>query len=141
MSTVEVNRQPNKYTTVTQKKNVSVVQSSPTEVLEIHDPGVSGPPNTLSIGTVTSGPVASATITGTAPTQTLSFVLPTAGQYVHNQLTSSSTWNITHNLNYYPAVTVVDSGNNTVIGNVTYISENQLSVSFNATFGGKAYLS
>lgn len=38
--------------------------------------GPAGPPNSLSIGTVTSGPSAGATITGTAPSQTLNLVLP-----------------------------------------------------------------
>jgi hypothetical protein len=38
--------------------------------------GPAGPANTLSIGTVTSGGSASATITGTAPSQTLNLVLP-----------------------------------------------------------------
>jgi hypothetical protein len=38
--------------------------------------GVAGPANALSIGTVTSGGAASATITGTAPSQTLNLVLP-----------------------------------------------------------------
>lgn len=140
MSTIEVTKQPNKYITVTKTQNLTTVAQPAEEVLEVHDPGVAGPPNTLSIGTVTSGPAA-VTITGTAPTQTLNFVIPNGGSYIHNQLVSSSTWTITHNLGFFPSVTVIDSGNNTVIGNVTYISENQLSVSFNATFGGKAYLS
>lgn len=38
--------------------------------------GPAGPPNSLAIGTVTSGPSAGATITGTAPSQTLNLVLP-----------------------------------------------------------------
>ena len=38
--------------------------------------GPAGPANSLSIGTVTTGVTASATITGTAPNQTLSLVLP-----------------------------------------------------------------
>lgn len=37
-----------------------------------------GDPNTLTIGTVTSGPSASATLTGTSPNQTLNIVLPEA---------------------------------------------------------------
>lgn len=37
--------------------------------------GPAGPSNVLSIGTVTSGPVASASITGTSPSQTLNLVL------------------------------------------------------------------
>lgn len=39
--------------------------------------GATGPTNTLTIGTVTGGATASATITGTAPNQTLGLVLPT----------------------------------------------------------------
>jgi hypothetical protein len=42
--------------------------------------GPSGPANTLSIGTVTTGSAAFATITGTAPTQTLNLVLPQGEQ-------------------------------------------------------------
>lgn len=38
--------------------------------------GADGPPNTLTIGTVTSGAAADATITGTAPDQVLNLVLP-----------------------------------------------------------------
>ena len=38
--------------------------------------GATGPANTLKIGTVTSGSEAGATITGTAPNQTLNLVLP-----------------------------------------------------------------
>jgi hypothetical protein len=38
--------------------------------------GATGPANTLSIGTVTGGATASATITGSAPSQTLNLVLP-----------------------------------------------------------------
>lgn len=38
--------------------------------------GATGPANTLTIGTVTGGTTASATITGTAPNQTLNLVLP-----------------------------------------------------------------
>lgn len=141
MSSVEVTRQPNRYVTVTQKKNVSVVTEPAEQVLEVHDPGVAGPPNSLSVGTVTTGASPQVTITGTAPSQTINFVIPTGGAYTHNQGTSSSTWTINHNLGYYPSVTVVDNGDNVVIGDVSYISTNQVSVSFSASFGGKAYLS
>jgi hypothetical protein len=42
--------------------------------------GVPGPANQLSIGTVTEGPTAQATIGGASPNQTLSFVLPRGPQ-------------------------------------------------------------
>ena len=141
MTTVEVTKQPNKYITVTKTNNVTTVIAPAEQTLEVHDPGVAGPPNSLSIGTVTSGETPAVTITGTSPSQTLNFVLPTGGIYTHNQGSSSSTWTITHNLGYFPSVTVVDNGNNVVIGDVSYISANQVSISFSASFGGKAYLS
>jgi hypothetical protein len=140
MSTVEVTKTPNKYVTVTQKKNVSVVTEPATEVLEIHDPGVAGPANVLSVGTVTVG-TASVNITGVAPSQTLNFVLPVGGSFVYTQSVSASTWTITHNLGFFPSVSVVDNGGNMVIGDVSYITENQVSISFSASFGGKAYFS
>jgi hypothetical protein len=37
--------------------------------------GLPGPPNTLAIGSVSSGPTPSATITGSAPSQVLNLVL------------------------------------------------------------------
>jgi Collagen triple helix repeat (20 copies) len=46
-------------------------------------PGVPGPPNVLNIGTVSSAPngsIASATITGTSPSQTLNLTLPAGPQ-------------------------------------------------------------
>jgi hypothetical protein len=45
-------------------------------VVEVQVPGMPGPANSLSIGTVTTGPAAAATITGDAPTQTLDLTLP-----------------------------------------------------------------
>ena len=141
MSVVEVTKQPNKFVTVTQKKNVSVVNEPAEQVLEVHDPGVAGPPNSLSVGTVATGSTPAVTITGTAPAQTINFVLPVAGQYIHNQSSASSTWTITHNLGFFPAVSVVDSGGSVVEGDVSYISVNQVSIAFSSSFGGKAYFS
>jgi hypothetical protein len=62
-------------------------------------------------------------------------------EYVHSQILSLATWTITHNLLKYPAVMVVDTGGNVVIGEVQYISLNQLVITFSAAFSGKAYLS
>tara|TARA_R110002167_G_scaffold63277_1_gene178704 strand:- start:567 stop:4988 length:4422 start_codon:yes stop_codon:yes gene_type:complete len=60
--------------------------------------------------------------------------------YVHDQGQASATWSITHNLAKFPSVTVIDSGNTVVIGQVTYTNTNTLSVAFTAAFSGKAYL-
>lgn len=65
----------------------------------------------------------------------------TASYYNHSQGVSASTWTITHNLGYYPNVQVVDSGGTNVIGDITYNSINQLTITFSASFSGNAYLS
>jgi hypothetical protein len=60
--------------------------------------------------------------------------------HIHNQTVSSSTWNITHNLNKYPSVSIVDSSNEEVIGEVEHVNSNSLIVKFSAPFSGKAFL-
>ena len=65
--------------------------------------------------------------------------------YTHNQSSVSNTWTITHNLNRFPSVTVVDSADTIVYGTVVYNSANQLTITFfegssALAFQGKAYL-
>lgn len=60
--------------------------------------------------------------------------------FVHTQSSASSTWSITHNLGKFPSVSIVDSAENLVLGDVTYINNNSLTISFSATFSGKAYI-
>jgi hypothetical protein len=61
-------------------------------------------------------------------------------QYIHTQDAPASTWFIEHKLGGYPAVTVVDSGNNVGFGAVRYLDTLRLEVTFSAGFSGKAYL-
>lgn len=60
--------------------------------------------------------------------------------YVHIEPIPTATWVITHNLNKFPSVTVVDSSNREVIGEITYTDFNSLSITFSGGFSGKAYL-
>lgn len=60
--------------------------------------------------------------------------------YIHNQGTASSVWNINHKLNKYPSVTVIDSANNEVEGEISYIDLNNITIKFNSSFSGKAIL-
>ena len=59
--------------------------------------------------------------------------------FVFTQNTPASTWVVTHNLNKYPSVSVVDSGNTTVYGEVDYNSLNQVTITFKSAFSGKAF--
>jgi hypothetical protein len=57
-----------------------------------------------------------------------------------NQSSPSDTWTINHTLSGKPSVTVVDSGGNIIIGDVQYISNTQVVITFTAPFSGSAYL-
>jgi hypothetical protein len=61
-------------------------------------------------------------------------------RYVHTQASPSDTWVISHELGGRPSVTVVDSAATTVIGEVKYNSDSQITVTFTAPFSGFAYL-
>ena len=60
--------------------------------------------------------------------------------YIHDQSSPSTTWVITHNLGKYPSVTIVDSANSEIIGEVNYSNTNSLTLTFSAAFSGKAYI-
>lgn len=60
--------------------------------------------------------------------------------FEYHQSTASSVWTITHNLNKYPSITVVDSGENIVVGDAAYIDSNSLKITFTSPFSGYAYL-
>ena len=60
--------------------------------------------------------------------------------HIHTQTVASSTWNITHNLNKFPSVSIVDSSNAEVIGEVEHTDANTLIVKFSAAFSGKAFI-
>lgn len=59
--------------------------------------------------------------------------------YIHNQMTASEVWEINHLLDKHPSVTVTDSAGDEVIGDVHYINQNSLTVTFSAKFAGIAY--
>lgn len=78
------------------------------------------PNDTTSTGVISPGPGANTTI--------IAFATP------------SATWVVTHNLDAYPSVTVVDSGGTVVVGDVVYNSSMQLTITFAAGFSGTVYL-
>lgn len=60
--------------------------------------------------------------------------------YIYEQQVASDFWTIVHNLDKYPSVSIVDSGDSLVIGDVDYIDSNTLTIKFIGAFSGKAYL-
>jgi hypothetical protein len=62
--------------------------------------------------------------------------------YVHYQSAAASVWTVTHNLGYFAGgISVIDSGESIVVGDVTHTSINQFTVSFSTAFSGKVYVS
>ena len=60
--------------------------------------------------------------------------------YVFEQGIASATWVVTHNLNKFPSVVVVDSAGTQFLTQIHYDSLNQLTVSMNGATTGKVYL-
>tara|TARA_R110002096_G_scaffold435952_2_gene664530 strand:+ start:6172 stop:7101 length:930 start_codon:yes stop_codon:yes gene_type:complete len=60
--------------------------------------------------------------------------------YTHDQGMPSLTWTINHGLNKYPSATTVDSAKTVVMGQIEYIDLNNLTITFNASFSGSAYI-
>lgn len=60
--------------------------------------------------------------------------------YVHDQQVASASWVIVHNMGKKPAVSIVDTADDEVIGQVSYNSNNQVTLTFSSPVSGKAYL-
>ncbi len=61
-------------------------------------------------------------------------------RFVFTQAVASSSWTITHDLDGFPSVSVVDSAGSHVVGDVEYNSTSSITVSFESAFAGTAYL-
>jgi hypothetical protein len=77
------------------------------------------------------------------PTTSLSIKGVTGGggdaHYTHVQGVAEATWEVTHNLGKRASVTVVDSTDNVVIGEIEYLTMNSVRLKFAGAFSGKAY--
>ena len=60
--------------------------------------------------------------------------------FTYTQSIPSTTWLITHNLNTFPSVTLVNSLNKKILADLEYINQNTVLVTFSEAMIGKAYL-
>ena len=60
--------------------------------------------------------------------------------YVHDQQVASATWVINHNLGKFASIHIVDTAGDEIIGEVTYNTINQITVTFSSLVSGKAYI-
>ena len=63
-----------------------------------------------------------------------------AETFTHEQNSAAAVWNINHNLNKHPSVTVVDSSGQMVLGVIEYTDNNNVVLTFSGAFSGEAYL-
>ena len=59
--------------------------------------------------------------------------------YRHVQSAPASVWTVFHGLGKRVSVTAVDSSGRAVVGDVAYVSDNQVTITFSAAFSGEAY--
>ena len=60
--------------------------------------------------------------------------------YTHTQIIPALLWTITHSLGKIPTVDVRDGNGDTILGSVTNIDNNNLTIEFNQPVSGVAYL-
>jgi hypothetical protein len=60
--------------------------------------------------------------------------------YKHSQPNASTTWNVVHNLNKFPSVSVTLSTGKQGHADITYTNKNSLTINFSAAKSGSAYL-
>jgi hypothetical protein len=60
--------------------------------------------------------------------------------FVFTQASASTTWTVQHNLNKFPSCTMVLSTGQQGYGDVTFIDENNLTITFAGAESGKAYI-
>lgn len=63
------------------------------------------------------------------------------GVFRYPQAAPSAQWTIVHGLGFYPAVTTTDTAGTQVYGDVTYLDDNTVQISFGLAFAGYANLS
>ena len=141
-------------------ENLSIIEVSESPPGPRGEKGDKGNSATIAVGTTTTvnnATPAQVTNSGSPGAAVLNFTLSAgpigpqgltgargdtaAASFVYEQVTPATTWYINHNLNFFPAVTVVDSGGSDVVGSISYVNRDNLVVTFSVAFGGKAYLS
>lgn len=61
--------------------------------------------------------------------------------HIHEQVVASAVWTITHALGAYPNVTVIDHLGDLCIGQLEYVDDQTMRITFSAALSGFAYIS
>lgn len=84
-------------------------------------------------------PGADSTVPGPQGPQGVQGPPGTDATYVHTQALPASTWVVPHNMGKRPSITIFDSANDEIEGDIVHNSVNQLTLTFSAAFSGVAY--
>jgi hypothetical protein len=57
--------------------------------------------------------------------------------YIHYQIIEDLVWSVTHGLNKYPKIDIIDLNNRKIDGEIIYIDLNNLTVNFDVALSGK----
>lgn len=66
---------------------------------------------------------------------------PGNGSYMHNQTVAASTWNVAHNLGYFPHVTIIMDDGTEVVADIDHADVNNVVITFPTPYTGKAVCS
>ena len=80
------------------------------------------------------------TVTAPGPQGPAGSFSPSDVAYIHTQASASSFWQINHNLGFEPTAVVLDSAGTNCEGSFAYPSKNQMTITFNSSFTGTAYI-
>ena len=70
----------------------------------------------------------------------LTTYINSSNTFTFTQGSPATVWNVQHNLGKFPSVSVINNNGIIVNGQVEYIDNNNLTITFSAAFPGKAYL-
>jgi hypothetical protein len=66
---------------------------------------------------------------------------PGGSQYVHSQTTPAATWNVNHNLGYFPHITIIMDDGTMVVADIDQLDANSAIITFPTPYTGKAVCS
>jgi hypothetical protein len=124
------------------------VREGPQQIQELSDANISSPADGQALlYNATSGKWENDTVSGSGdmlasvydPLINANTAKVTDARYTFTQAVPSASWSVTHGLDKFPSVDVVDTSGNVVEGDIQYIDSNNVTITFSASFAGKAY--
>lgn len=79
------------------------------------------------------------TINGVAFDGSANISVPGSG-FRYEQLVASASWAISHGMNKYPSVSIIDSSGASIVGDVSWVDLNNVTINFSGAIAGEAYL-